>query len=298
MAVDSQQRNIKKFFSDSRITLERFIRERYLPFVMQNKRSWQTDERYTTHHVLPYLGSLELRQIDAVVLYSWCEQLLAKCLSSNTCYRLFWLVKYILNCAVRWQVLESNAAFRETTCPREVLRLTSEKTKKLPALLNRYFSNVSAHDVHLLFLMGASKSEALYARWSDVKLRQRVLVTRRTPSGEKRCIPASSDAVSLIRTFPRRYDVSWVFFRAGSGKRVVFLFSFWDKLRKELGRPGLRLNDLRHVFARALMQKGASYENVCSCLGHYSAEIFHLQSQMQSGRSDFVHGGHCESMCL
>lgn len=288
----------EKLHSDC-ISLESFIREMYLPFVMQNKKSWRTDERYAMRHIIPHIGGIKLSQIDTNTLYAWRNRLLEKGLSSSTCYRLFWLAKYILNCAVRWKVLADDEAFRDAQCPREQPRrpemLTDGEAKRLLALLERHADNVSARAVHLLFLTGASKSEILYARWKDVNLRQHVLFTK-MPGGGKRGIPLSSEAVSLIRTFPRRDDVPWLFFHMGSGKRVVSLFSFWNKLRNELGRPALRLNDLRHVFVRSLMQKGANYDDVCSLLGHYSAEVFHLQSQMQGEQIGSVYGGSCESL--
>ena len=250
-------------------------------------------------HIIPHIGGIKLSQIDTNTLYAWRNRLLEKGLSSSTCYRLFWLAKYILNCAVRWKVLADDEAFRDAQCPREQPRrpemLTDGEVKRLLALLERHADNVSARAVHLLFLTGASKSEILYARWKDVNLRQHVLFTK-MPGGGKRGIPLSSEAVSLIRTFPRRDDVPWLFFHMGSGKRVVSLFSFWNKLRNELGRPALRLNDLRHVFVRSLMQKGANYDDVCSLLGHYSAEVFHLQSQMQGEQIGSVYGGSCESL--
>ncbi len=288
----------EKLHSDC-ISLESFIREMYLPFVMQNKKSWRTDERYAMRHIIPHIGGIKLSQIDTNTLYAWRNRLLEKGLSSSPCYRLFWLAKYILNCAVRWKVLADDEAFRDAQCPREQPRrpemLTDGEAKRLLALLERHADNVSARAVHLLFLTGASKSEILYARWKDVNLRQHVLFTK-MPGGGKRGIPLSSEAVRLIRTFPRRDDVPWLFFHMGSGKRVVSLFSFWNKLRNELGRPALRLNDLRHVFVRSLMQKGANYDDVCSLLGHYSAEVFHLQSQMQGEQIGSVYGGFCESL--
>ncbi|WP_295640519.1 site-specific integrase [uncultured Mailhella sp.] len=293
--LSKNQNDIRENLYGDCMSLESFIQEMYLPFVMKNKRSWRTDERYAMRHIIPHIGGLKLSQIDTNALYEWRGRLLASGLSSSTCYRLFWLAKYILNCAVRWNVLADDAAFRDAQCPREQPRrpevLTGMEKERLLDLLARHSDNVSARAIHLLFLTGASKSEILYARWKDVNLRQRVLVTRRTPSGGKRSIPLSFEAVRLIRTFPRRDDVPWLFFHMGSGKRVVSLFSFWNKLRNELGRPALRLNDLRHVFVRSLMQKGANYEDVCSLLGHYSAEVFHLQSQIQGDQVGSVCGG-------
>ena len=101
----------------------------------------------------------------------------------------------------------------------------------------------------------------------------------------------NDEAINLIRTFPRRVGVPWIFFRAKSGKRVVSLFSFWNKLRNDLGRPTLRLNDLRHAFVYSLIQEGASYEDVRTRLGHYSAEVFQLQSELLGQQAGLITGG-------
>ena len=272
-----------------RMVLSEFIHTRYVPYIREHKRSWQTDVRYVHRHILPYLGDCRLEDIDEEKLCRWKEELLASGLSHNTCYRLFWLVKYILNCAVRWHVLASDEAFRHAVCRRSAPRcpevLSSSEKQRLIALLNLYRNNIAAQAIHLLLLTGASKSESLYARREDVDLPGRSLAVRRGSEIVRR-LPLSEAAVRLIAELPVRADVPWLFFRPATGERVVTVFAFWDKLRRELGRPTLRLNDLRHIFVHSLLQNGATYKDVRSRLGHYSSEAFLLQSQMQGGQAD------------
>ena len=274
---------------------EDFVKSKYLPYVQKRKRSWKTDDRYLNRHILPYLGNCPLSEISEEKLRIWLSTLEDNGLAPSSRYRLFCLVKYILNLAVRWKVLSGNTGFRNVQCQRRPsLRaetLNTEEKQRLLEYLRRYSANASARAIHLLLLTGASKSEILYARWRDVNFGQHSLVTRRTPSGEKHRIYLSDEAISLIRTFPRRAGVPWIFFRARSGKRVVSLFSFWSKLRNDLGRPTLRLNDLRHVFVCSLIQEGASYEDVQNRLGHYSAEVFQLQSELLEQQAGLITGG-------
>ena len=86
---------------------EDFVRSRYLPYVQQNKRSWKTDERYLNRHILPYLGNCPLSEISEERLRGWLSSLENNGLSPSSQYRLFWLVKYILNFAVRLPALQS-----------------------------------------------------------------------------------------------------------------------------------------------------------------------------------------------
>jgi hypothetical protein len=41
-------------------TLAEFIRDQYLPYAMERKRSWKTDETMQRCHILPALGRLRL----------------------------------------------------------------------------------------------------------------------------------------------------------------------------------------------------------------------------------------------
>ena len=258
---------------DGRMLFEDFVVSRYLPFVRENKRSWKTDERYLERHVLPYLGSSSLEEISEEKLRHWLAALKLTGFSASSCYRVFWLVKYILNCAVRWGILQSDAAFRNMVFSKDQLQrspdiLSPEEALKLVAMLNEYAARPSAQAIHLLLLTGASKSEILYARWQDVDLRHGTLLTDKTYTGRTRLIPLNKEAIKLIRKLPRRKDVPWLF-SSPSGHRLVSLFYTWNVVRKRLGRPELRLADLRHTFAGFLMNMGIHQSDLRSIMGHY-----------------------------
>ena len=262
-----------------------FVQEQYLSFIRRNKRSWKTDERYLASHILPYLGSMPLADITETTLCVWLAGLERAGLSASSRYRMFWLVKYVLNCAVRWHALASDEGFCRAVIRRSVPRLpellTASERQKLIGLLMYHRDNVSARAIHFLLLTGASKSEVLYARWEDVDTQGRTLAIRRGFSREVCRLPLSAEAVALISSFPVRDGVPWLFFRPDTGERVKTLSLFWNRLREELGRPTLRISDLRHVFVQSLLLRGATYKDVRRHLGHYSSEVFFLQAQRQ-----------------
>lgn len=257
---------------------ENFVRRSYLPYVQQNKRSWKTDERYLNRHILPYLGSFPLTEISEEKLRGWISVLENNGLSPSSQYRLFWLVKYILNFAVRLGVLKSDAAFQNMVVHKSKPQtapeiLTPAEVLKLAYLLEEYADRPSAQAIHLLLLTGASKSEILYARWQDVHLRRAVLATRMTYTGQSRLIPLNTEAIRLIRRLPRRKDVPWLF-ASSSGQRLTSVFYTWNLLRTRLGRPELRIQDLRHSFAGFLMDMGIPQTKLCSFMGNYRLEMF------------------------
>lgn len=57
----------------------------------------------------------------------------------------------------------------------------------------------------------------------------------------------------------------------------------WEKLRKEIGRPDLRMHDLRHTFATILFDAGASAPDVQATLGHSSLQVTERYSRAREG---------------
>ncbi|WP_295640726.1 site-specific integrase [uncultured Mailhella sp.] len=276
MTTDTTPKSSRQ--KERHFSLREFVDFRYLPFIRENKRSWQTDERYLVKYVLPYLGARALESIAASSINEWLLSLKKSGLSESSCYRVFWLLKYVLNCAVRWKELESDAAFRDAECPRAPSRrsphvLSQDELRRLIALLKEHSGLPGARAVHLLLLTGAGKAEILSARWEDVLEDEGVLVT--ASGGRTRRIPLSSEALELIRSLPRKEGVPWLF-SSPSGGRLTSLFYAWNLIRTGLGRPELRLQDLRHSFADAMLRRGLCAGEVRNIMGHYQPETLSL----------------------
>ena len=265
--------------SNDAILLETFVRDRYLPFIREHKKSWRTDERYLTGHILPHLGPYPLKEISEETLRTWLCTLELSGLSRSSCCRLFWLVKYMLNCAVRWGLLENDDAFRNMVFSREKKRapelLSAEEFLRLLHILDEYAERPSAQAIRLILLTGAGKSEILSARWEDVQLKDAVLAATSAFTGRRRLIPLNAEAVRLIRSLPRREQVPWLF-ASSSGRRLSSVFHTWNLIRMRLGRPDLRLQDLRYSFAGFLMNMGVNKSSLKFMLGSYSVRTLEL----------------------
>ena len=259
--------------------LSDFVQERYLPFVQENKRSWKTDKSNLERHILPHLGSYRLSDISTDILKSWVSTLELTGLSYSSCFRLFWLAKYVLNCAVRWGSLASDAAFKAANLPamphRQPVLLGAEDILRLIDILKTYRHRAAASAIHLMLLTGASKSEILYARWEDVDLVNGTLVTDKTFTGRPHLIPLNNEALKLIHSLPRRDDVPWLFFTR-NGTCLASITREWYQIRGLLGRPEMRLQDLRHSFANFLVSIGINQRDLRTILGHYKPETLAL----------------------
>ena len=73
----------------------------------------------------------------------------------------------------------------------------------------------------------------------------------------------------------------------------------WEALRTAIGRPDLRIHDLRHTFATILFDAGASAPDVKATLGHSSPQVTERYSRAREGVAlragavldQAVHGG-------
>lgn len=269
----------QKSHDDATLLFSDFVQERYLPFVQENKRSWKVDKGNLERHILPHLGSYRLSDINAGILKSWVSTLELTGLSYSSCFRLFWLAKYVLNCAVRWGVLASDAAFKAANFPaqppRKPVLLGAKDVLRLIDILKNYRHRASASAIHLMLLTGASKSEILYARWEDVDFVNGTLVTNKTFTGRPHLIPLNNEALKLIRSLPRRNDIPWLFFTR-NGSRLSCITREWYQIRGLFGRTDLRLQDLRHSFANFLMSIGINQRDLRNILGHYKPETLAL----------------------
>jgi len=275
-----QEQSTQEYQSISKnIKLEPFVLEHYFPFAQTSKRSWKTEKRHIERHILPYFGKAPLEDISAQALIDWVNQLEQRGLSYSSRFRMFWLFKSVLNYAVRWGKLESDASFRsarlsarpgrkpEILGDRDILRLID--------ILSNSRHRAAADAIHLILLTGAGKSEVLYARWEDVNLEKGILATNKTFTGRTRLIPLNSKALALIHGLPRREDVPWLFYTR-NGTRLTSVTRQWSQIREKLGRPDLRLQDLRHTFANLLLESGASKKDLNVILGHYKLDTLNI----------------------
>lgn len=57
----------------------------------------------------------------------------------------------------------------------------------------------------------------------------------------------------------------------------------WEELREAIGRPDLRIHDLRHTFATILFDAGATAPDVQATLGHSSLQVTERDSRAREG---------------
>ena len=260
-------------------TLADMVHERYLPYAKLHKRSWATDECVLRLHLLPVFGAYRIHRIQRADVVKLMQAVRQQGYAAGTCNRILVLLKYVLNCAIRWDLMPpGNPCQGVTPFEDEGARERYLSEKELARLFQELEGNTNvqvAQVIRLLLLTGARKREVLDARWSEIDMDRQLLTVpaARSKSKKPRHIPLSDAAMALLRDLPRQDDVPWVFFNPRTGKPPVSIFYAWDTIRNKVGMSDVRLHDLRHSYASFLVNAGRSLYEVQKLLGHHSPKV-------------------------
>jgi integrase len=260
-------------------------------------------------HVLPQLGSVQLRRIDAGMLNTVYASLLAEGrknyagggLSPRSVRYIHTIMHRAFRDAVKWGRLVRNPAEaadppkaagrpESITWTADQLRSFLEGTRG-----SRYWAAYL-----LLATTGLRRGEALGLRWSDLDLdagrasiRQTVIAIRHTvmigtPKTAKgrRTVTLDSGTVSALREHRRRQAAERLLMGAGwTDNDLVFCHPDGTMLHPErfsrgfletvarIGLPRIRLHDLRHGWATLALQAGIHPKVVQERLGHANIAI-------------------------
>jgi integrase len=148
--------------------------------------------------------------------------------------------------------------------------------------------------VPLALLTGARKRELLDARWSDIDFESKVWRIPMTKSGRPLNVPLTPQAFqlllhlqsylpSLLEAVPKE-GVEWVFPNPKTNQPYISIFNAWNTARNKAGLAGLRIHDLRHSFASALVNHGIPIYDVQKLLGHQSIKTTERYSHLSPER--------------
>jgi integrase len=256
-------------------TLAEFVRDSYMPYAKNVKRSWQTDETILRIHILQKFGAYRLDQISDQAVAALLSRMRDEGYASGTTNRVLVLVRFIFNLAKKWGVpgTDKNPTAGLKTAP-DVCRerfLSANEAQRLLSALDADENKVAADAIKLLLFTGARRNEVTYARWEFVNWEKRTLLVPRAKSGRPRSIHLNSAALELLRSIERTEDNPYIFPSPVTGRPSPSLHFPWFRIRERAGLLDVRLHDLRHSFASILVNQGISLYVVQGLLGHTQA---------------------------
>ncbi len=125
--------------------------------------------------------------------------------------------------------------------------------------------------IHLLVETGARHGEIIQLRWKNINLDTCTIELLHTKTNQPRVLFFTPQTAQLIqRVWPQRKSEAMLFESDRAPGAALNYKKRWDALRSSIGRPDLRLHDLRHYRAKQLIESGSTLAVAAQALGHSS----------------------------
>ena len=263
-------------------TFRDYIINTYLPHSQATKRSYVDERQLIQNHLIPAFGERKLHQVKKIELKEFVQLKLQEGYNPNTVNRMIAAIKMVFNRAEEWDIIQTHEnparGVRGVKARTRVDRfLTPAEAQRLQKEVQASESPMLQYVIAFLLLTGARKREALDARWSDIDFDKKTWTIPLSKSGKPRYIPLSPPAIDVLdklksrcfRSMGYRWDeCDWIFPNPRTRKPFINIFFAWNRARARAGLPDVRIHDLRHSFASALVNEGMTLYDVKELLGH------------------------------
>ncbi|HEY8877929.1 MAG TPA: tyrosine-type recombinase/integrase [Roseateles sp.] len=259
-------------------TLNAFFKLHYKPYAKPRKRSFNRDEEMFRLRIGPLFGGMLLNEISRQAVQAFHASLFEGGLAPATADHHVKLLRFMLNLAVEWDMLEKNpiTGIRLFNPDNKVEVLLSDEqldrlVKVLEADRNRTVSDIALY----LLSTGARLSEALAAKWEDIDLERSTwkVLAANAKSKKARIVPLNDSALMILKRQRSLDKHAHVFVNPQTDRPYTTMMKVWDRLRKQAGMPTLRIHDLRHTFASLLVANSRTLYQVQTILGHSDPKV-------------------------
>jgi len=265
----------------SSVTMDELFKE-YLEKharIRKRPRSVAEDERNWRIHLRPLFGRMTIAKVSKRDLDRLVANMKERPGAANRCVA---LLSKMFSLAVRWGYRPDNPSLGVTRYPENMREtyLTPEQARTLEDVLANERDRGAAYAIQLLLFTGARLSEVLHAKWDQFDLTPGSAMWVIPPERVKGAVkvraalrrPLSDEAASLLREWRRTASVVslGLVFPSHKGPQEARhdLKSAWRRVRTAAGLASFRLHDLRHTYASAAINRGASLYNLSKALGH------------------------------
>ena len=258
------------------ITFKEFYDTYYLPYIQTHIKSYETNISIFKNHILSDLKDtpmLNLKKIDVMSLHS--NMLHKKNLAPATANKLLIFLNSAYNLANTYELLDDYNPCRgvkeyELNNQRQLF-LSKAQAKRLLSEVEISPNIHLKYIIPMLLLTGARKREVLDATWSDFDTLNNLWTIPITKNGKKRILPITPPLLELLETIPKQSK--YLFASPKTKKPYVSIFNSWNTARIKANLPEVRIHDLRHTYASALVNAKCSLYEVQMLLGHSTAKM-------------------------
>jgi site-specific recombinase XerD len=274
-----------------------FALHTYLPSVQVRKKSVATDVSLLNNHLLPAFGHKRLTDIKPLDVQAFVNALSAKGMAPASRNRILMLLKFMFNSAIKWEVqgVVSNPCkgISELQENNHMERfLTSDEAQRLRAAIAESANPMLGPIVQLMMLTGCRRGEALNAKKTDFDLERGSWLLPDPKGGKARHIPMNERAIDTVKAamllaqnLNHNFEqTEYVFANPRTGLPFEQIYYSWNTARKKAGLEGLRMHDLRHSFASAMVNSGMTLYDVKEILGHANIKTTQRYAHLSNHR--------------
>lgn len=283
--------------STQKILMKEFVSEFYLPYITSSKRSYQTDISILNNHILPSIGSKELRSVSPYDVQKMIQTISSKGLANATCNRALIITRYIFNCVMKWQTI----SLSQNPCMHMKEKIENNKKERflnpqeisdLKAELKKSNNKFLPYIIQLMILTGCRRGEALNAKVIHFDFGRGDWLVPLPKGGKARHIPLGDIAIQTVRatisyksTLSNKIkDSEYLFPSPITGNPFKQIHYSWDKARTAANLANVRMHDLRHSFASALVNEGMTLYDVKQILGHTNIKTTERYAHLSNQR--------------
>lgn len=259
-------------------TLKEFYKDYYLPYIRKYIKSYKSNDSTFRNHILSAFGDMpmnELKKIDVMRMHN--DMIDKRQLKPSSANKALIFLSQAYRLAKEFEVegVYENPVkgikFFEENNERQRF-LTRRETKKLLISIHESKNEHLKYIIPMLILTGARRGEVLKARWCDFDEVNMHWIIPTSKSGKKRVLPLTPALYELYKQIPKK-SYMYLFPSPISGEPYSSIFSSWNAARTKAGLKDVRLHDLRHSFASALVNGGRSLYEVQMLLGHSTSKM-------------------------
>jgi integrase len=251
--------------------------DQYKPW-MEGRHLSAKVKTYVIDSLFDRYNSLPLRQFNTPIVEQLQTELINKGHKNAYVNKVLNILKAMLTKAVEWEMVEPDMLkrVRRVKSLRENKRLrylSPEECQKLLAVCDE-LTEKTKHYAHLKPIItmalntGMRKGEILGLKWSNLDMRNGLILLEQTKNGERREIPINQTVTDMLKALPRRIDGGPVFRSAQGGDLPGDIKHGFATACKNAELTDFHFHDLRHTFASQLVMQGVDLRTVSELLGH------------------------------
>lgn len=301
--------NNNNFVIPKKLTVKEYLESWFKTYVEPNL-SPTTVQGYKVnifHHMIPYIGGIQLQQLKAVNIQEMYNTLKEKGridgkkgLSSTSIRYVHRVLREALQHAVQQQLLPRNIADDITLPQAKKYKPKVYKPEEIATLLQCVKNTEYETAIHLAALLGLRRGEVLGLKWSDVDFKNKSITIQRqllpTTKGIIFKDPKTEDSIRTIALSERLVDILKKEKIKQKKQKLLLGKDYHDndlicckdngemfhpssfshdfaKILKQNNMEHIRFHDLRHSAATNMLNANIPIKLASNILGHSSVTI-------------------------